>query len=407
VKLLILTQYFPPETGAPQNRLFELAIRLQKQGIDITVLTAMPNYPQMEIYEAYAGKSYVYENMEGLKVHRRSIYVSKSKAIIPRLRNYFSFVLSAITGAGKLEKQYDYILCESPPLFLGYAALYLKRVKKASLIFNVSDLWPESAEKLGVVNNKYLLALAYRLEKRLYRASVLVSGQTQGICKNIRERFPSIPTYWLPNGVDLHYYNPERYTGNDWRQKNGFGQNDFILFYGGIIGIAQGLEVILRAAEKLKSQTHIKFVLQGNGPEKPRLMALCQSLDLSNVLFLDSVSKSHMPDVLRSVNASVIPLRKLELFMGAIPSKIFESAAMQLPLILAVDGEARQLFINAGKAGLFVEPENVASLTAAVTQLAENAELCKQLGQNGRQYVEQYFNREKIAEGFIQQLKSL
>ena len=124
MKLLILTQYFPPEVGAPQNRLFELAVRLQKLGIDITVLTAMPNYPQMEIYEAYKTKNYVYEEIDGLKIHRSSIYVSKSKSIVNRLRNYFSFVISSARIGNKHLGNFDFLMCESPPLFLGYSALY-------------------------------------------------------------------------------------------------------------------------------------------------------------------------------------------------------------------------------------------------------------------------------------------
>jgi len=161
LKFLILTQYFPPEVGAPQNRLFELALRLIKLNVEVTILTAMPNYPQMEIYEEYKSKTYLYEEKEGLKIHRSSIFVSKNKSIVNRLRNYFSFVFSSILTSKKLENNYDFLMCESPPLFLGYSALYLARKKSAKLIFNVSDLWPESAEKLGVVTNSFLLKLAY------------------------------------------------------------------------------------------------------------------------------------------------------------------------------------------------------------------------------------------------------
>ena len=160
LKLLILSQYFPPEIGAPQNRLFELAIRLQKKGIDVTVLTAMPNYPNMEIQDDYKGLNYHYEEMDNLKVHRSSIYVSKNTSIVSRLRNYFSFVWSSFKNRKKLESNFDFILCESPPLFLGISAYFISKSKKAKLIFNVSDLWPESAEKLGIVNNKLLLKMA-------------------------------------------------------------------------------------------------------------------------------------------------------------------------------------------------------------------------------------------------------
>jgi len=407
LKLLILTQYFPPEVGAPQNRLFELAVRLQKLGVDITVLTAMPNYPQMDIYEGYKDKTYVYEVIEGLKVHRSSIYVSKSKSIINRLRNYFSFVISsARLGKAKLEN-FDFLLCESPPLFLGYSAMRIAKQKKAKLIFNVSDLWPESAEKLGVVNNKFLLKLAYNLEEKLYKRSCLVTGQTQGICHNINERFPAVKTYWLPNGVDLGYYNPSKIEPGIWREKNNFAKEDVILLYAGIIGIAQGLEVILNSAKNFINTPNIKFVFIGSGPEKDKLLQLKAEQNLTNVFFLDAISKKEMPSVLRSVNAAIIPLRKLDLFLGAIPSKIFENLAMEVPVLLGVNGEARQLFIDKGNAGLYFEPENSEALTAAILKLIEDKEMALQLGRNGRHFVNEYFNRENIAQNLFKKLNSL
>ncbi|PBQ30743.1 glycosyltransferase WbuB [Sphingobacteriaceae bacterium] len=407
MKLLILTQYFPPEVGAPQNRLFELAVRLFKSGVDVTVLTAMPNYPQMQIYETYKGKNYFYEEMEGLKVHRSSIYASKSKSIVNRLRNYFSFVWSSARIGNKKLGSFDFLLCESPPLFLGYSALYLARRKKAKLIFNVSDLWPESAEKLGVVNNKYLLKLAYNLEERLYKRAVLVTGQTQGICANINKRFPSVKTYWLPNGVDLKYYDPATISKANWRAKNGFPESDFIFLYAGIIGIAQGLEVILNAAKSFSSTPDIKFVLMGSGPEKPRLQALKEELSLSNVVFLDPVTKKEMPSVLKDIDAAIVPLRKLDLFLGAIPSKLFENLSMEIPVLLGVDGEARQLFITQGKCGMYFEPENVEELVKAVSDLKSDKTLAQQLGENGRRFVNANFNREIIAEKFYRQLLEL
>ncbi len=405
MKLLILTQYFPPEVGAPQNRLFELAVRLQKLGVDITILTAMPNYPQMKIYEAYVDKNYYYEEIEGLKIHRSSIFVSQSKSILNRLRNYFSFVISSAKVGNNKLGNFDYLMCESPPLFLGYSALYLARKKKAKLIFNVSDLWPESAEKLGVVTNRTLLKLAYNLEKRLYHKSVLVTGQTQGICKNINERFPNINTYWLPNGVDLNYYNPTAISKQNWRQENNFLENDFILLYAGIIGIAQGLEVILKAAKAYNNQKQVKFVLMGSGPEKEKLMALKSKMELDNVFFLDTVSKKQMPIVLKNINAAIIPLRKLELFLGAIPSKLFENLAMEIPVLLGVDGEARELFINKGKSGIYFEPENETQLIAAINELVSDNEKCESMGKNGRVFVNEYFNREIIAQRFYEKLK--
>jgi glycosyltransferase involved in cell wall biosynthesis len=405
VKLLILTQYFPPEVGAPQNRLYELACRLQAAGVEITVLTAMPNYPQMEIYADYKGKKFVTESMNGLMVYRSSIYVSKSKSVLARLGNYFSFVISSARTGTKIKGNFDYLFCESPPLFLGYSALYLARKKKAALIFNVSDLWPESAEKLGVVTNRFLLKLAYRLEAKLYRRSAFVTGQTQGICADIQRRFREVKTYWLPNGVDLAYFDPAKIPANEWRRKNNFSDADVLFLYAGIIGIAQGLEIILEAAVDFIQQPRVKFILMGSGPEKQKLQAIKQKRGLENVYFFDPVTKTEMPSVLRSVNAAIVPLRKLALFLGAIPSKIFENLAMEVPVLLGVDGEARELFIRQGNCGIYFEPGNSKALSQAVKTLLSDPQLAPTLGRNGREFVSANFNREKIAEAFYNRLK--
>ena len=406
MKLLILTQYFPPETGAPQNRLFELAVRLAKNGLEIEVLTAMPNYPKMEIFEGYEGKKYLKEEMDGLIVHRSEIYVTKSKGIFKRLINYFSFVKSSYK-VGKKLGTFDYILCESPPLFLGYSAMRLSKKLHAKLIFNVSDLWPESAEKLGLVSNKLFLKLAYNLEAKCYNKSVLVTGQTQGIVQDIETRFPKKDVYWLPNGVDVEAINPTNVKPFGFREKYGISSSDFVLFYGGILGHAQGLEVIIKAAEKLKSKPEIKFVLMGSGPLKDELLAMSQQLGLSNVIFAEPVARTEVACVIKEIDISLIPLRALPLFLGAIPSKIFEILAMEKPILLGVEGEAKNLFIDQGKAGWAFKPENVQDLVETIEQIIQAPDLCLTYGQNGRNYVKAHFNRNTIAADFLTKLKSL
>ena len=409
MKLLILTQYFPPEVGAPQNRLYELALRLRSKGIDISVLTAMPNYPQMVVHKEYKGKCYCKEDMNGLKIHRSWIYVSNSKSIIPRLLNYFSFVFSSLWfGLFKIKKQ-DVLLVESPPLFLGITAYLLSRAKRAKMIFNVSDLWPESAEKLEIINNKTLLSLATKLEEFCYRKSALITGQTQGIVRNIKSRFPNKKVYWLKNGVDIKFYdvNKTQQEANAWRKTNGYSEEDFILFYGGIIGHAQGLDIILNAAKILEDKPKIKFVMLGSGPEKERLLALKEEIKLNNLEFYDAVPKTKMQEIIMDMNATIVPLKKLDLFKGAIPSKIFENLALKKPIILGLEGEAKELFIDEGNCGLAFEPENKENLVKQILTLYNNPELSKQLGENGLKYASENFNRDKISEGLFEELKKL
>lgn len=407
MKLLIITQYFPPEIGAPQNRLYELAVRLQTKGVEITVLTAMPNYPQMVIHKEYEGKKYHYEEMNGMPVHRSSIYVTKSKSIVKRLRNYFSFVWSSYwVGRKKLDYQYDLVLCESPPLFLGMSARRLAKKKKAKLIFNVSDLWPESAEKMGIVTNKLFLKAATILEEQLYKKSALITGQTQGIVDNIERRFPNKEVFWLPNGVDLEYYNKSNFNGEQWRTDNGFIEDDVLFFYGGILGHAQGLEVIIKAAKTI-TNSNAKFIFMGSGPEKDQLEKATAEHNLKSIYFFEPVTKAIMPTILKAIDVAVIPLRKLDLFKGAIPSKTFEALAMEVPIILGVDGEARNLFIKEGNCGLYFEPENENELSSCIHQLITNSDLRKELGANGRKFAQLKFNRDSIAADFKQKLDSL
>ena len=308
MKLLILTQYYPPEIGAPQNRLHELAIRLKKKGVQVEVLTALPNYPKMEVFEGYRNRQKREETIEGITVHRSWIYVSPSKSIIARLLN-----------------------------------------------------------------------MAYKLEKKCYKASTLITGQTQGIVNDIKQRFPEKKVSWLPNGVDISFYDPDKIPDSDFRKVNGFKEEDVIFFYGGILGHAQGLEIIIEAAKGLEN-TNAQFVIQGAGPEKENLIVLHKKYALKNIHFFEPVAKTEMPGILKSVDIAIVPLKKLDLFKGAIPSKIFEALAMKKPLLLGVDGEARKHFIENAQAGLFYTPED---------------------------YVADVFDRNKIAEGLYDELQNM
>jgi glycosyltransferase involved in cell wall biosynthesis len=406
MKILILTQYFPPETGAPQNRLHSLAGYFINLGAEVSILTAMPNYPQMEVFDGYKGKFYKYEEQGNIKVHRAWIFVSKSKSVIFRLLNYFSFVFSSLlVGIFKINKQ-DIIICESPPLFLGISALILKWFKNSKLVLNVSDLWPESAEKLDIVSNKLLLSISYKLEGILYNKSNLVSGQTQGIVKSISDRFPNVKTYWLPNGIDFNQYNVLA-NGTDFRLTYGLNNTDFILMYAGILGYAQGLDVILKSAQITRGQTEIIYVIIGDGPEKQKLVNLSAEFNLDNLKFIGNIPRAQMSLAIAACDAYIVPLKKNDLFLGAIPSKLFEPLAMGKPILLGVDGEARELFIEKGKGGLFFTPEDATELSEKVRYLNSNRIELSILGENGKQFVSLNFNREKIAKLFFEKLESL
>jgi glycosyltransferase involved in cell wall biosynthesis len=404
--ILFLTQYYPPETGAPQNRLSSLAKNLQQQGWHVSVLTAMPNYPKMEIYEGYKGKIYNKQVEDNIVIHRCWLYISQSKNVWMRLLNYFSFVLSALLVGLFKVKKHDVILCESPPLFLGITALILKKVKSSKLVFNVSDLWPETAVQLGIVKNKAFIKTSERLEQYIYSHSDLISGQTLGIVNSIRTRTPSGKVALLRNGIDAKEFFKNT-VDTAWRKDNGYSENDFIVLYGGILGYAQNLEVILKTAKILKQYSDIKFIIAGDGPNKENLQEWKINLELENVTFLPSQPAGEMPTLINACNTGVIPLRNLPLFKGAIPSKIFEYLLMSKPILLGVDGEAKTLFIDEVQCGLFFTPQNEKELADAVLKFKNDEALVNKLGENAKEYVLQNFDRGKIAAQFNTELLAL
>ena len=394
MRLLILTQYYPPETGAPQNRLGDLARRLARRGHAVTVLTSMPNYPKGRIFEGYRGRATMEERIDGVRVLRTWIYAAAGKGFAVRLLNYFSFVATSLLfGTGRIGRQ-DVVLVESPPLFLGISGWLLARGSGARMVFNVSDLWPASAVALGMVRHRGLIAAAEALEMFLYRAARLVTGQTQGIVDDIRRRCPRTPVLLYTNGVDTAAFEPDsgRRRG-EIRRRHGLPEDAFVAGYAGLHGLAQGLDVILDAATRAPDAV---FALWGDGPVKPDLEARAAARGLRNVRFFPTLPSREVPGLLAAFDAAIVPLKRDPLFLGALPSKMFEAMAAARPILLAVDGEARALVERAG-AGLCVPPEDGTALAEAVERLRSDPALAARLGAQGRAHVLEHYDRERIA----------
>ena len=394
----ILSQYFPPEMGAPQARLSELAQRFLARGHQVSVLTAMPNYPRGKIYPGYRGL-WRRETMDGMRVLRSTLYPSKSARILPRLVSYMSFVgSSAAVGTFGLPK-IDYLLTESPPLFLGFTGFYLSRLKGARWIFNVSDLWPEGAVDLGIIKDGLALRMARRLEAFCYRKSFLVTGQSRGILRNISQRFPEVETHHLSNGVDPRLFRPDLAAE---RARFGIPEDAIAAIYAGLHGVFQGLDQLLEAAHRLRDVERFRLVLVGDGPDKANLEAKAKELQLDNVLFLDPLPRDAMPALVASADISLACLKTR--ILGAVPSKIYEAMGCAKPLMLVAEGEAAEIVEETG-CGLAVDPGDLDGLTASLRRLAEDADLRRQLGEAGRRAAEDRFDRWRIADHFIERLE--
>jgi len=394
MRILFLTQYCPPEVGAPQNRIFEFSKKLKEFGHEVTILTALPNYPRGEIFEQYRGKRIVLEEIDGIKIVRTNIYATKSKSFIKRLINYFSFTFSSVFQGVKYIGNQDVIITESPPLFLGWSGYVLSKLKKAKFIFNIADLWPESAVKLGVLSNKLFIKMAIWLEEFCYKKASAITCQTQGIVDDIVDRgFNKTKVHLVTNGVDTELFKKEE-RDEEFRKSIGINSK-FALCYAGIHGIAQGLEVIITVADIVKDKEDIQFVFVGDGSEKQDLINMVKEKKLNNVTFLPLQPKANMPKIVASMDAAIIPLKRLQLFEGALPSKMFETLSAEVPIIMAVKGEAERL-INNAQAGIVVEPENPQEIAEAVIKLYNDKELRNTLGKNGRKYVKEHYDRNII-----------
>jgi glycosyltransferase involved in cell wall biosynthesis len=370
MRLLIITQYFPPEMGAPQARLYELAKRLQSMGHKITVLTALPNYPTGKIFDGYQRRLRVAEIMDGIKVVRTCLYPSKSSKILPRLLSYLSFgITCSLIGVWGIGKQ-DVVLIESPPLFLTPFALLVSKIVGGKAVMMVSDIWPDILIRMGHAPQNSLSTKAMLwLEKFSYRHCYAVALTNPGACSQIRKRFPNLRNITvISNGVDASMFSPG-FRSDELRRELGAGPGDFLVGYCGLHGLAQGLEVVLGAAVRLRNQPGIKFVMIGDGPTKDGLIAMAKDMNSANLRFLGWRPKNEMPAVLASLDASLVPLSAR--FPGTMPSKVYEALASGTVPIVAKGCEAEAL-VTQFEAGRCYEPGDAEEMSQAILDLAQN-----------------------------------
>ena len=400
MKILLLTQYFPPEIGAAQNRLNDLASRLSSAGHSVTVLTSLPNYPKGEFFEGFRGKLFMTENSKGLRIVRIWVYATKKKSFLPRILNYLSFSLLSCV-AGLFTGSADVVFAESPPLFLGASGYILSTMKRAQFVLNISDLWPESAVAVGMLRNQRLIRWATRLEEGLYRRATLVTGQTQGIVDSIHHRCPATQVALMTNGVAPEFIElAEQCRAQRERMQLELGvKGKFVVGYAGLHGLVYGLDDVLEVARSLSDVKDIAFVLIGDGPEKARLQEKALQQKIHNVSFHPSQPAVRMPEILSAMDVALITLKKHDLFKGTLPSKLFEAMGAGIPVVAAMEGEAKSVIVRAN-CGICVEPENVAGISKAILRLFHDPRFGRQLGENGRQYVAVHYNRKVTAERF-------
>ena len=384
----MLTQYYPPEIGAPQIRLHAVAQQLRQHGIAVEVLTALPNYPAGKIFPEYLGRRYVREEIEGITVKRTWVYAGTGKSAVIRLANYFSFTCTALLAALTGPRP-DVLFVESQPLSLGLVAILMKWVRGVPYIYNVPDLQIDVAQQLGFMHNKNVLRCAVALENFFLRHSWKISTVTHRFMEHFHNRgLPRSQITFLPNGADTAFLKPQPPSQallDRWQL-----HDKQVFLYVGTQAYYHGLDTLIEAATLLRERSDIVFLMIGDGPERARLKQLSIDRGLTNVIFDQSPYEER--DQLYSIAyASVATLRNMEVAKSMRLAKVFPSLSCAVPVLYAGVGETAEL-LEAHKCGVVVAPEKPALLAQAIAGLVADPSRRHDMGWAGRAFVEREYS---------------
>lgn len=393
MKILFLTDNFPPEVNAPATRTFEHCKEWQDQGVEVTIITCFPNFPKGRVYEGYKNKLYQVEELHGMKVIRVFTYITANKGIVKRTLDYISFMIAA-SIAGLFVKT-DFIVATSPQFFTALAGRFLSLVKRKSWLLEIRDIWPESIKVVTGMDN---IAIRFfeLLERRMYEKADKIVIVTPQLMQNLIEDHPVVKDKIkvVTNGVDLSNFDP-KLNAIELRVKLGL-ENKIVIAYIGTHGMAHGLDFILKCAAEVENEDY-HFLFIGDGAKREELLELKNSLGLTNVTMLPSVSKDEVVPYLSIIDIGLVNLMKSDLFKAAIPSKIFELAAMQKPILLGVEGEIQKI-VESFEAGVSFEPENKEEFKKALAKIVSERERLKK----GCSELALAYDRKKLAADMLE-----
>jgi glycosyltransferase involved in cell wall biosynthesis len=394
MRILIVSQYFPPEAGAPQARLSALAAAWADAGDEVTVLTGMPNHPTGVLPPRYRRAIRRLEQRDGYRVVRTWLYATPNEGVLRKTLSHLSFMVSSVLLGGRACGAADVVVVSSPTFFSIGSAWLLARRKRARLVVEVRDLWPAIFVELGVLTSRPLIRLLERLELAAYAAADQVVVVSDGFRANLIGRgVPADKVHTIRNGAALDEFRPAA-ADPALRARLGVRPGGCLVLYAGTHGISQGLPGVADAAALLRRES-IQFAFVGEGSDKPRLARRVAELGLDNVTIGQAVPPCDVPGLLAAADICLVTLRDVPLFATFIPSKVFEYLAAGRPVIGAVAGEAAQLLAEAG--AIVVPPEDSAALAEAVRSLAADPARRAAMRRQGRGYVEQFFDRAALA----------
>lgn len=400
MKILFLCQYFPPEPGAPAARTHEHAKEWAASGHEVTVVCGVPNHPDGEIPLHYRHRFLYEESLDGIRVLRCWFLTAPNAGRTRRIIAFISFMAASFFWGVVKGGRADVVMATSPQLLCGLAGYALALFKRSPFVFEVRDLWPQQIIDLGVLRNEYLIGLLRRLEAFLYRKAAAIITVAEATRRELVGRgIPSEKVHTITNAIALDVFTPRERVGA-MRFRYGWGDR-ILVMYLGTHGLSQGLETVLDAARRLKEHEKIHFVFVGSGAERETLMSKAEEWHLEHIEFIPSQPRRDMPDFYAAADICLVPLKRRDVFLTNIPSKMFEIMACARPIILGAEGQAREVLEQAG-AGIAVSPEDSEALSAAILQLAGDEQERRRFGENGRAYVEGYCNRSKKAQELLE-----
>ncbi|HEU0068005.1 MAG TPA: glycosyltransferase family 4 protein, partial [Nitrospiraceae bacterium] len=380
MNILVLADNFTPEIVATSFRTHEHAKVWLEQGHSVTVVTCAPNWPQGQLFPGYRNRLYQEEWIDGIRVIRVWSYMTANKGFLKRTLDYVSFMLSAVFWCWRFPR-FDVVLATSPQFFTALAGWLISVLRWRPWIFEVRDLWPASIAAVGASKGR-LIHWLERLELFLYRRANRVLVVTSAFRDDLQSRgIPVEKIDLATNGVDVANFSPDQVSFNA-RERLDIPEDAFVSGYVGTTGMAHGLETLIEAAAACRDYQHIQFLIIGEGAERAALEELARQKGLNNLRFLNRVPHADMPSYLSAFDLPIIHLRPDPVFRTVIPSKLFEFMAMQLPVLMAVEGEAAVIVSDAG-CGVCIPSGDAAAMANAILDLAARRKALALMGARG------------------------
>lgn len=410
MRILLIHQYFLEKNDGGGSRFNEMVKYWSSQGHDVTVLAGMVHYATGEKLEKYKGKftytdANFYQNVDVVRSHVSESYNSN---FLGRLWAYFSFMFSAIwAGLFKAKGKYDVILVTSPPLFVGASAYVLSRIKRVPFVFEVRDLWPESAIDTGVLNNKFIIKLAYWFENFIYKKAERINVLTPAFRdKLIQKNVPADKICFIPNAADFSLAEKlqDDFDADEFKIQLGL-KDKFVITYVGAHGVANHLIQLVDAAHYLKN-TNVVFQLIGAGMKKQELIDEVNNRNLNeHFIFRDSVPKSEVFKYILASDMGASVLKKVDTFKTIYSNKTFDYMSCKKPVLLLIDGVSRDL-VEKARCGVYLEPENTKEIADGIKKILmyDEVKLIK-MGENGYDYAKEHFDRFKLADQYLEELE--